>query len=57
MPPTRIVWSAAGLRDLEGIHDFIAQNSPRYAAVTAERLVAAVDRLRGFPESGRMVPE
>ena len=57
MPPTRIVWSAAALRDLEEIHDFIAQNSPRYAAVTAGRLVAAVDRLRGFPESGRIVPE
>ena len=57
MPPTRIVWSAAALRDLEEIHDFIAQNSPRYAAVVAARLVAAVDRLREFPESGRIVPE
>ena len=57
MPPTRIVWSAAALRDLQGIHDFIAQNSPRYATVTAARLVAAVDRLREFPESGRIVPE
>ena len=29
MAPTRILWSAAALRDLEEIYDFIAQNSPR----------------------------
>lgn len=57
MPLTRIVWSATALRDLEEIHGFIAQSSPRYAAVVAGRLVAAVDRLREFPESGRIVPE
>lgn len=56
MPPprvTRVVWSDEALRDLEEIHDFIARNSPRYAALTAGRLIAAIDRVREFPESGR----
>jgi len=57
VPPTRVVWSAEALRDLEGIHDFIARTSPRYAALTAGQLVAAVDRVRDFPASGRVVPE
>jgi plasmid stabilization system protein ParE len=42
---------------LEEIREYIAQDSPRYAAVVAARLVGAVDRLRAFPESGRLVPE
>lgn len=54
---THIVWTAAALHDLEEIHDFIAQSSPRYAAVVTGRLVAAVDQVRQFPESGRVVPE
>ncbi len=54
---TQIRWSAESVRDLEEIHDFIARNSPRYAAAVAERLVAAVGRLERFPESGRVVPE
>jgi len=57
MPRTGILWSAQALRDVEEIHDYIAQHSPRYAAVVAARLVAAVDRLGEFPESGRIVPE
>ena len=57
MARTRLRWSAEALGDLVGIHDHIARDSPRYAAATAGRLVSAVDRLREFPESGRVVPE
>lgn len=53
----RIRWTAEAVDDLAGIHDHIARDSPRYAAATAGRLLAAVDRLRAFPESGRVVPE
>lgn len=53
----RIRWSAEAVDDLTGIHSHIARDSPRYAAATAGRLVAAVDRLAEFPESGRIVPE
>lgn len=54
---TPIVWSAEALADLTSIHEYIAQTSPRYAAVVAGRLVEAVTRLVQFPESGRIVPE
>ena len=57
MVPVRIWWSAEAVADLQEIHDYIARNSPRYAAVVAARLVAAVDDVRDFPESGRVVPE
>jgi toxin ParE1/3/4 len=50
-------WTAGAVRDLEGAHAYIAQDSPRYADLVAARLVAAVDRVREFPESGRVVPE
>jgi plasmid stabilization system protein ParE len=54
---TPIRWSVEAVADLTDIHDYIARNSPRYAAALAERLVTAVDRLRNFSESGRIVPE
>jgi addiction module RelE/StbE family toxin len=54
---TRILWSPQALSDLESIRDYIAHDSPRYAELVLRRLVAAVDRLETFPESGRVVPE
>ena len=54
---TPIIWSPQSLRDLEGIRAYIAQDSPRYAELVGQRIVAAVDRLQQFPESGRVVPE
>ena len=53
----QVRWSAEAVRDLTEIHDYIARNSPRYAATVAARLVAAVEGVRQFPESGRVVPE
>ena len=57
MSRTRISWSEQAVADLDEIHAYIARNSPRYAALVAGRLVAAVDRLRLDPASGRIVPE
>jgi len=57
VPRARIRWSVEAVDDLTAIHDYIARNSPRYAAATVARLVGAVDRLRKFPASGRVVPE
>lgn len=54
---TPIIWSPQSLRDLEGIRAYVAQDSPRYAELVVQRIVAAVDRLQDFPESGRAVPE
>jgi toxin ParE1/3/4 len=53
----RIAWSPQSLRDLDAIHEYIAQDSKHYADVTVSRLFAAVERLPGFPHSGRIVPE
>jgi addiction module RelE/StbE family toxin len=54
---TKLIWSPQALRDLEAIRDYVATDSPRYAALVVERIVQGVERLSGFPESGRVVPE
>jgi plasmid stabilization system protein ParE len=54
---TRVVWSAQAVRDIESIRGFIAQDSAAYADFEARRIIAAVERLQAFPESGRRVPE
>ena len=53
----KLLWSPQPLRDLEGIRDYIAIDSARYAVLVIERIVNGVERLSSFPESGRMVPE
>jgi len=50
-------WTERAQEDLASIHAFISQDSPHYASVIIRRLLAAVDRLHDFPESGRAVPE
>lgn len=52
-----LLWSPRSVADLEEIRAFIEVDSPAWADLTARRLVAAVERLREFPDSGRMVPE
>ena len=54
---TRVRWTSQATEDLQSIRDFIARDSPRYAAFVVERLVAAVDILERFPLAGRRVPE
>ena len=54
---TPISWSPQALRDVESIRGYIAQDSPRYADLVVGRIIASVERLRAFPESGRVVPE
>jgi toxin ParE1/3/4 len=54
---TEVVWSPEALRDLEAIRDYIARDSSAYADLVVRRILAAVERLRIFPESGRVVPE
>ena len=50
-------WSPQSLDDIESIRAYISQDSPAYADLVVRRLMASVDRLRIFPESGRIVPE
>lgn len=53
----RVIWTRQAVEDVEAITTYVARDSPRYAALLADRLVAAVERVAQFPESGRIVPE
>jgi plasmid stabilization system protein ParE len=53
---TRVIWTREAVEDVEAIKAYVARDSVRYAALLAERIVAAVGRLESFPESGRVVP-
>ena len=52
-----LIWSPRSVADLEELRAFIEIDSPAWADLTVRRLVAAVERLREYPDSGRMVPE
>jgi len=52
-----ILWAPRAEADLKEIRAFIKADSQAWADLTVRRLVAAVERLREFPDSGRMVPE
>lgn len=54
---TELVWSPQALADVEEIRAYIALDSRSYADLTAQRIMAAVERLKTFPDFGRMVPE
>lgn len=52
-----LVWTRRAIEDLRTIRQFIAQDSPHYALLVTQQLVASVERLPAFPQSGRVVPE
>jgi toxin ParE1/3/4 len=54
---TSVIWSPQSLHEVESIRAYIAEDSAAYAELVVRRIVAAVERLHAFPESGRMVPE
>ena len=54
---TRVRWTSQAADDLQAIYDFIARDSPHYAQLTVEGILAAIDRLEHFPLMGRHVPE
>lgn len=53
----KILWSELAILDLRNIRDYIANDSPRYAAIFVERIIAAVEKVSVFPLLGRIVPE
>jgi toxin ParE1/3/4 len=53
----KLIWSPAASEDLRHLVRFIAADSPDRAAAFGLRLIERVERLEGFPEMGRMVPE
>lgn len=54
---TPIIWSPQAIDDVLGIQAYIRSDSARYAELVVRRIIASVERLSLFPESGRMVPE
>lgn len=53
----RLQWTEPAVDALQGIHDYIAKDQPFYAARFVDRLTVAAEKLREFPELGRIVPE
>lgn len=54
---TKVRWTPQAANDLEAIYEFIARDSPHYAQITVEGILAVIDRLEQFPLLGRHVPE
>jgi toxin ParE1/3/4 len=52
-----IRWSHKAARQLESIIEYIGEDSPRYAAIFAKRLVQTIRVIPELPHAGRMVPE
>jgi toxin ParE1/3/4 len=52
-----INWSVPALDNLDTIYEYISRDAPLYAQHVVQDLMAAVDRLTLFPDSGRHVPE
>jgi addiction module RelE/StbE family toxin len=48
-----IRWTPTGLRDLESLHAWVAENSPRAAAATVEKILEAIAALERHPDLGR----
>jgi len=54
---TPLIWTRRAIEDVQSIRQFIAQDSPHYAELVRQQLIAAVERLSTFAQSGRVVPE
>jgi plasmid stabilization system protein ParE len=52
-----VIWSPRALADLEGICEYIARDSERYAKFFAQRAVALIESIPAHPLLGSVVPE
>ena len=57
MAQITVIWTPKSLRQVEGIADYIALDSPYHARRVVAMIVRATRRLKTFPESGAVVPE
>ena len=53
----RIEWTERSLEDLNEIHDYIARDSKNYANLFVKKIYEAVQKLKDFPNIGRVVPK
>ena len=54
---TEVRWTTQAADDLQAIYDFIERDSPHYAQVIVENILAAIERLERLPLMGRHVAE
>ena len=52
-----VKWTTPAKRDLKKIHDYIAEDSKYYAKRVSQDIIAKTEKLKDFPEIGRIVPE
>lgn len=52
-----VKWTAPAKRDLRDLHDYIAKDSKYYAQKVSQDIVNKSERVKLFPEIGRIVPE
>ena len=53
----RIEWTERSLEDLNEVHDYIARDSKNYAHLFVKKIYETVQKLKDFPNIGRVVPE
>ena len=53
----QIIWSNPAIEDLHQLREFYSQFSEGYAERLIDKLIARVDILINFPQSGRMAPQ
>ena len=53
----RLSWAPTARQDLRELVAYIAEDDRRAAGQFANRVFQAIERLRRFPQSGRVVPE
>ena len=56
--PLRISLAESAVRDLEAVRDwYVSESAPEVGARLVREILASLDQLVDFPESGRVVPE
>lgn len=53
----KVAWTGAAKAHLQGIHDYIAQDSPRYAIAMVDRITDRAKQCGSHPFSGARVAE
>ena len=52
MKKIQVIWTDESLGDLETIHDFLAEKSPKAAGKVVQSILQRTRQLEAFPESG-----
>lgn len=53
----KLNWTQLALSDLKDVHEYIANDSIRYAQITVNKIYSRVESLKIQPSLGRIVPE